>query len=62
MLRRIIKISIVNTLHWSGMGDLTSARAGRSRLALMPGYHRVGEEFQQHAGIAITAMLISLAS
>lgn len=60
MLRRFIKAGVANTLRWSGMGGWIGAHSGKVAGPLVLGYHRVVEDFREHAGNSIAPMLISL--
>ncbi|HEU5398880.1 MAG TPA: polysaccharide deacetylase family protein [Gammaproteobacteria bacterium] len=60
MLRRIVKAGVANTLRWSGASGLIGAHNGKAGMPLILGYHRVVEDFREHAGISIAPMLIGL--
>ena len=60
MLRRFIKAGAANALRWSGVGGWIGAHSGAAHMPLILGYHRVVEDFREHAGTSIAPMLIGL--
>lgn len=62
MLRRFVKAGVANALRWSGMGGWIGAHTGNAGMPLILGYHRVVEDFREHAGTSIAPMLIGLQS
>lgn len=60
MLRRVIKAGLANGLRWSGVGSWIGTHSGAARMPLILGYHRVVEDFREHASTSIAPMLIGL--